>query len=76
MDTPSRCIHVTVSVIIETPMNAASATAISCPICMTRRRSSLSATAPPNSASDSIGTANPAFTSPRTNGDAVISYAR
>ena len=53
----SRCTQVTIPRWAITATNSATAENIACAICTSRRRSKRSATTPPTSASDSIGTA-------------------
>jgi len=64
---------VTVSVAIEIPIISERTTATNCPIWIISLRSILSAMAPPNRDSESMGMANPALTSPSRKGEDVIS---
>jgi len=61
------------SVKVEIPIASARIADAPWPIWMTRLRSTLSATAPPNRASVNMGIANPALTIPRSNGEFVSS---
>ena len=76
IDTASRWYQLTVPVDMETATNRASTPDAACPSWITRFRFMRSAIAPPNRARQSIGRAKPALTSPRRNGESVISYVR